>query len=110
VVPSAAGAVVLVPFPFSNLAQSKFRPAIVLADAGSSDWVLCQVTSNAYADPRAVMIDASDFALGSLRIVSYARPGKLFTAHESLLASEVGVLTAAALTRVRDAVVQVLRP
>jgi hypothetical protein len=29
----AAGAVVLVPFPFSNLAQAKLRPAVVLADA-----------------------------------------------------------------------------
>ncbi len=109
-VPSAAGAVVLVPFPFSNLAQSKLRPAIAIADAGGHDWVLCQVTSNAYADPRAIVIDAADFAHGSLRIVSYARPGKLFTAHESLLVSEVGVLTAAALTRVVDAIVQILRP
>ena len=39
------GAVVLIPFPFSDLSQSKLRPAIVLADVGKGDWVLCQVTS-----------------------------------------------------------------
>jgi mRNA interferase MazF len=56
VVPSAAGAVVLIPFPFSDLSASRLRPAIVLASAGRGDWILCQVTSNAYADPLAVEI------------------------------------------------------
>ena len=50
----AAGAVVLVPFPFSDLSQAKLRPAVVLADAGRGDWILCQVTSNPYGDARAV--------------------------------------------------------
>ena len=49
VVPSA-GSVVLVPFPFSDLSQSKLRPAVVLADAGQGDWILCQVTSSPYSD------------------------------------------------------------
>jgi mRNA interferase MazF len=40
----AAGAVVLVRFPFSDLSQTKLRPAVVRADAGRGDWVLCQVT------------------------------------------------------------------
>lgn len=44
----AIGSVVLVPFPFSNLSQSKLRPAVCLADAGRRDWVLCQITSNRY--------------------------------------------------------------
>lgn len=45
------GEVVLVPFPFSDLSQSKVRPAVCLADAGRGDWVLCQITSNPYGDP-----------------------------------------------------------
>ncbi len=52
VTPSAGG-IVLVPFPFSDLSQAKLRPAVALADAGRGDWVLCQVTSNPYGDPRA---------------------------------------------------------
>jgi len=54
VVTPTAGAVVLVPFPFSDLSQAKLRPAIVLADVGRDDWILCQITSNPYGDPRAV--------------------------------------------------------
>ncbi|MCI0538222.1 MAG: hypothetical protein L0Z50_23695 [Verrucomicrobiales bacterium] len=39
----AARAVVLVTFPFSDLNQSKLRPAVVLAAAGFNDWILCQI-------------------------------------------------------------------
>lgn len=75
----AAGAVVLVRFPFSDLSQAKLRPTVVLANAGRGDWILCQVTSNPYSDARAITLVDASFATGSLRVTSYARPGKLFT-------------------------------
>ena len=92
-VPSAVGAVILLPFPFSDLSSTKLRPAIVLADSGRGDWILCQVTSKSYGDPTAVVLDQADLATGSLRLQSFARPGKLFTASNSLFVSEVGTLT-----------------
>ena len=82
-----AGHVVIVPFPFSDLSQSKFRPAIVLADCGRGDYMLCQVTSNAYGDARAVAISNADFNTGGILRPSFARPGKIFTAHRSLIAN-----------------------
>lgn len=105
----AAGAVVLVPFPFSDLSQSKLRPAVLLADAGRGDLVLCQVTSNPYGDPLAVTLSAADFSSGSLQLTSYARPGKLFTASDRLIVRQVRTLTSSARTRIVDAVVQLLR-
>lgn len=105
-----AGEVVLVPFPFSDLSQSKVRPAVCLADAGRGDWVLCQVTSSPYGDPAAVPLGAADFAAGGLLVASYARPGKLFTAHAGLFVRSVGALTPAASARVLAAVVAVLQP
>jgi mRNA interferase MazF len=99
---------VLLPFPFSDLSQSKLRPAIVLADAGRGDWVLCQVTSKPYADPNAVELTNGDFSTGSLKLTSYARPGKLFTASESLMTSQVGELKPDSLRKVIDAVVALL--
>jgi mRNA interferase MazF len=86
----AVGQIVLVPFPFSDLSRTKMRPAVVLAEAGHDDWILCQVTSNPYGDERAVTITEKDFQNGSLRVTSYARPGKLFTANASLIAETVG--------------------
>jgi mRNA interferase MazF len=39
------GQVVILPFPFSDLSQQKNRPALLLADVGRGDWVLCQERS-----------------------------------------------------------------
>ncbi len=104
-----AGSVVLVPFPFTDLSDSKLRPAIVLAFVDRDDWILCQVTSKSYSDRRAVEIVDSSFSVGSLHLISYARPGKLFTAHASLIRREVGILHQAALGSIIDGVVSVLR-
>lgn len=105
----SAGAVVLVPFPFSDLSKSKLRPAVVLADAGKGDYVLCQITSNVYSDTRAIEIKDGSFASGSLRVVSYARPSKLFTANHSLLVARVGALNKDALKQIVNAVIKLLR-
>ncbi len=106
----ATGEVVLVPFPFSDVLQSKVRPAVCLADAGRGDWVLCQITSNPYGDPRAVPLDDADFASGGLLVASFARPGKLFTANAALMVRSVGRLNEAAIQRLLDATIAVLRP
>ena len=106
----SAGEVVLVPFPFSDLSQSKVRPAICLADAGRGDWVLCQVTSSPYGDPLAVSLDAADFTSGGLLVASFARPGKLFTANAGLMMRSVGLLSPSALRRVLLAVAALFRP
>ena len=98
----------MVPFPFSDLSQTKLRPAVVLAEAGRDDWVLCQITSNPYADGRAVRLENTDFAVGSLRVTSYARPGKLFTANSRLITSEIGTLSEGAFARVLEAVAALL--
>jgi mRNA interferase MazF len=104
-----AGAVVLVRFPFSDLSQTKLRPAVVLADAGRGDWILCQVTSKPYGDTLAIKLEGTDFSTGSLRVLSYARPGKLFTANRDLIVSEVATLKSKPLKQVVDAVVNLLR-
>ena len=105
----AAAKVVLVRFPFSDLSQTKLRPAVVLAGVGRGDWILCQVTSRPYGDAKAIAVNDRSFAVGSLRIDSYARPGKLFTANESLIVAEVGSLKPDPFTQVIMAVIGILR-
>ncbi len=80
-----------------------------MADASKDDWVLCQVTSKPYADSRAVRVDASDFSSGLLKVVSYARPGKLFTANSSLIVKNVGELRRGTIQDIVSAVVTLLR-
>jgi mRNA interferase MazF len=106
VVTPAAGEVVLVPFPFSDMSRSKVRPAVCLADAGRGDWVLCQITSKPYGDPMAMPLDAPDFASGGLMVASFARPGKLFTAHVGVILRSVGVLNPSAFARAMKAALE----
>jgi len=104
-----AGAVILVRFPFSDLSQSKLRPAIVLAEVGRSDWILCQVTSKPYGDSQAIEINDESFQSGSLRLTSYARPGKLFTANTILFLDQMGTLQKQPLKQVVEAIIAILR-
>ena len=104
-----SGAVVLVPFPFSDLSASKLRPALVLADAGNQDWILYQITSKPYADNKAIELKSNDFVSGTLKVVSYVRPGKLFTANAGLIVAQAGVISKGKLNDVVNAVTQLLQ-
>jgi len=105
----AAGSVVLVPFPFSDLSESKLRPAVVLAEISRDDFVLCQVTSNPYADSNAVELTDESFPAGSLERVSYARPGKLFTANHQLFEGIAGTLKRQLRESIVEQIVKLLR-
>ncbi len=85
--------IVIVPFPFSDLSGTKLRPAVVLADAGRGDWLLCQITSNPYSDPDAIPITSKELKKGVLTsTISFARPIKLFTASESVMDKRVAIV------------------
>jgi mRNA interferase MazF len=105
----AVGQVVLLPFPFSDLTRSKLRPALLIADAGRDDWIACQITSNPYADPHAILLASEDFTSGGLQRASYARPGKLFTANNSLFAAAAGLVAQDRLDEVRNALIAIIQ-
>lgn len=107
--PFAAGEVVIVHFPFSDLSASKLRPAVVIAEAGRGDWILCQITSKSYGDSTAISLDTIDFTQGSLRVRSFTRPGKLFTAHSSLVAAQIGALQIEKFYSIREAIVRMIQ-
>ena len=108
-VPPSEGSIILIRFPFSDLSSVKLRPAVVLASVGQDDWILCQVTSNPYADLAAVEIAEKDFETGSLKRVSYARPGKLFTADITLMDTEAGKLKGLSFNNIVEAVIEIFQ-
>ncbi len=101
--------IVLIHFPFSDLSQTKLRPALVLSQTTKEDRILCQITSNSNVDEKAVEIHPDDFVEGSLRHISYARPNKIFTGHESLILKRVGVLSDEKYTQIIESVIEILR-
>lgn len=104
--PLAVGQVALIRFPFSDLSSAKLRPVLILANSGRGDWLCMQITSNPYSDPSAIELGPDAFQTGTLSRVSYARPGKLFTAHASIFQKSVGVLTGQSLQASRDAAIR----
>ena len=54
------GDVVVIPFPFSDLSQSKRRPALVVASLEGDDVLLCQITSKNIKDSYAIAFNDHD--------------------------------------------------
>ncbi len=102
------GDVVVVPFPFSNLSDSKRRPALVLSPLEGDDLILCQITSRQLRDRHAVLLEEGDFASGSLRQLSNVRPNRIFTADRSLVLYRVGALKPTKLEEVVDKLIKIL--
>lgn len=85
--------VVIIPFPFSDLSGSKRRPALVIADWGSEDVMLCQITSKTKSDGYEVNLSDTDFSSGMLPVQSNIRPNKLFTADKKSIISVAGKIS-----------------
>jgi mRNA interferase MazF len=77
--------IVILPFPQTNLQPGKRRPALVVADIGGDDLILCQVTTQTRSDGYTVPITSADFERGRLAVDSYARTNRLFTVEQSII-------------------------
>ena len=84
------GDIVVVPFPFSDLSESKKRPAFVVSVLKGDDIILCQITSHTVKDKYAVPLRKIDFSVGNLMIDSNIRPNRIFTADKSIISYKVG--------------------
>jgi len=105
------GDVVVVPFPFSQATGDKRRPAIVLASwdcVGTTDYLLCLVSSQNVREPYILALDSSDIENGSLNRTSYVRPTYLFTVGESRILRKIGTLKPDKLTTVLETIKSIL--
>ena len=84
------GEIILVPFPYTNLTNSKLRPCLVLSDDLADDVLLAQITSQKIrADNYSVELKLQDTINGSLQIDSLVRCNMLFTAHKRLCVKKI---------------------
>lgn len=81
------GDIVLVPFPFTDLKQSKPRPAVVVSKTivnDSKDVILAQISSKKFRDNFSFPIVSSELTY-SLEKISQVRCHKIFTIQKSLI-------------------------
>lgn len=103
------GDVVVIPFPFSNLTQTKRRPALVITALEGDDLILCQITSQTVKDKYAIPINDNDFETGSLKQLSNARPNRIFTADNHIVFYRIGHLKTGKLIEVIEKLVEIIR-
>lgn len=97
------GQVVVVPFPFSDLSNSKRRPAFVVSQLNGDDVILCQITTQEKYDGYSVTLTNKDFISGQLPQISNIRPNRLFTADSKIVEKKVGELSPQKIDEVQGA-------
>lgn len=102
------GDVVVLPFPFSDLSNSKRRPALVLSNLQGNDIILCQITSQAKKDQYTIELNGSDFKDGALRRSSNIRPNRIFTADETIIMYKLGSIQPEKYLEVRNMIIRLL--
>ena len=101
------GDIVVVPFPFSDLSQSKKRPALVLVDLKGEDLILSQITSQNIYDSYAIEISENDFENGNINKISNIRPNKIFTADKGIILYKVAHLSEEKIREVTDKIISI---
>jgi mRNA interferase MazF len=96
------GALVFVPFPYSDLKTSKKRPVLMLTVPDKhGDFIGLAVTS-VQTDVHAIRIENPDLLQGSLPKASWIRVDKIFTLSQNGIVKVFGFLTPVAIERVLD--------
>lgn len=103
------GDVVVLPFPFSDLSQSKRRPALVIANLEGDDIILCQITSEARFDSYSIPLSNTDFKMGKLITTSFIRPNRFFTADKSIILYKIGSLKDSKIKEVEKMLIKILQ-
>lgn len=103
------GQVVVVPFPFSDLSNSKRRPAFVVSQLNGDDVILCQITTQEKYDGYSVTLTNKDFISGQLPQISNIRPNRLFTADSKIVEKKVGELSPQKIDEVVEKIIKIIK-
>lgn len=82
------GDIVVVEFPFTDVSQTKKRPALILSNQTinqTGDYLLVMITSQVKYDGLSIPIQPTDFILDPLPLRSFVRFYKVFLLNESLI-------------------------
>jgi mRNA interferase MazF len=97
------GAIVLIPFPFTDLSGQKIRPALVLVNPNrGSDCIVAFITSGkGIKSGSSISISKSDE--NGLKTDSYIQIDKIATLQKGLILGEIGCVDKVSLHKVTEA-------
>ncbi len=96
------GDIVLIPFPYSDLAGVKRRPAMIVSNSNlkGEDKICCLVTSN--SPKNGVLISRGSFAKGKLPFKSWIKPHRIFTIDERIIIKNLATVKKDFYRQVKD--------
>jgi len=104
------GDIVVFPFPYTDLSNTKMRPCLVLSNEMKEDILLCQITSkNSIRDNYVIELKKSETDCGSLMIDSYIRPNMLFTASKHQIVKIVCKLKKQKYAEVVEKIIKIIK-
>lgn len=84
------GDIVLLEFPYTNIKNSKKRPAMVICDYNDGDIIVCRITSKIYISKNDVFIE--NWENTGLKLPSVIRVHKLATLEKNMILTEMGTI------------------
>lgn len=85
--------IVLMPFPFSDLSESKKRPVLVVSrneyNFHNEDLIVCAITSNPRDYNGSVTVIDYDLESGELACESKVKPSKIFSLDKQLVVKKI---------------------
>jgi mRNA interferase MazF len=95
------GALVAIPFPYTDLQITKRRPAVVVASADRLGDIITLAVTSVATETNAVAITNDDLKEGTLPKSSWIRCDKVFTINAGIVVKRYGRLSDAALSKVQ---------
>jgi mRNA interferase MazF len=101
---SKAYDVILVPFPLTNLASQKIRPALQLSNTTDSDIIFCAISTKKHSS---FDIAVSPTKENGLKQVSYIRTNKIATIEKQLVLAKLGALETKSIQSVKEKLIKI---
>jgi mRNA interferase MazF len=105
------GDIVSVPFPFTDLSQSKLRPAIIISNNSintTGDVIIVMITSQSKLDGINILIDESQVT-NPLPFNSYVRCHRIVTIENHLIVKKVSEANSQLINKVIEAIKELLK-
>lgn len=88
------GDIILLPYPFTNLEETKVRPAIIISNnffnKKSDDCIAIPLTTVIKDEPYSILVNQNDLSSGKLLKPSRIRVDKIFTVDKNLIIMKIG--------------------
>ncbi len=105
--------IIWVKFPYSNMNEAKFRPALVVSNDSyngkHSDIIVCAITSNLDKQEFCVFIDNSDLISGRLPMKSKVRADKIMPIENTLAVKSFARLNNSTFDLVTEKIIKLMK-